>query len=72
MHGLGVRVTAGGRGQLRGLDGLAAAGGELVGAELAHGRLLDLCWCGVRLHEAVTLVNVRKVESVPLNSKWVS
>src|SRR6476661_5091758 len=35
---LGVGVAGRGGGQLGSLDRLAAAGGELLGAELAHGR----------------------------------
>ena len=42
VDGLGVGVAAGGGGELGGLDDLAAAGGELLGTELAQ---LDLLRC---------------------------
>ena len=63
------RVAGGGGGELPGLDGLPAAGGELVGSELAQGAPPGL---GVRHPDVVALrrsshTTPPRVESVPLN-----
>ena len=55
------------RGELGGLDGLPAAGGELLGAELAHARSLSLGSCVGPLWPSPG-PNDPEVESIPLNS----
>ena len=61
---LGGRVARLGGRQLGGLDGLPAAGRELVGAELAHG--VSSCDLGDGPSLAVTCTNAPGLESVPL------
>ena len=65
VDGLGGGVAGRGRGELGGLDRLAAAGGELVGAELAHGGLL--VWSRSNLSASrstfVSVINPPEVES---------